>query len=280
MKILHRFLPLLTLLIVSCRNETVQPGTSSEKKLPPDNAHCVQTDFNSPMVHITGGSYIPVYGRDSSLVTVNDFMLDVYPVTNEQYLAFVKANPQWRRSQVKALFGDGNYLRAWKDDTTLADNQSPRAPVTSISWYAATAYCTCQGKRLPTVDEWEYAGMADESHPDARKEDSFTQSILAWYDGPATLQNEVGLTKKNYYGVYDMYGLVWEWTSDFNSVLASEDTRKTSKDDNTLFCGGASLNASDLRDYAAFMRYSFRGSLKASYSVQNLGFRCASDITN
>jgi sulfatase modifying factor 1 len=34
------------------------------------------------------------------------------------------------------------------------------------------------------------------------------------------------------------------------------------------------LGATDLMNYAAFMRYAFRGSIKAKYAVQNLGFRC------
>ncbi|MNL63509.1 Formylglycine-generating sulfatase enzyme [compost metagenome] len=75
-----------------------------------------------------------------------------------------------------------------------------------------------------------------------------------------------------------MHGLVWEWTSDFNSIFLSGESRKDKSSDQNLFCGSASVNAADLMDYAAFMRYAFRGSLKAQYSTRNLGFRCASTI--
>jgi sulfatase modifying factor 1 len=44
-----------------------------------------------------------------------------------------------------------------------------------------------------------------------------------------------------------------------------------------LFCGSGALGASSFDDYAAFMRYAFRSSLKAHYTVPNLGFRCAQD---
>ena len=43
--------------------------------------------------------------------------------------------------------------------------------------------------------------------------------------------------------------------------------------------GAASLGARDTGDYAAFMRYAFRQSLRGAYTVHNLGFRCARGLT-
>lgn len=272
---------LLSFFSGSCTVDEVQPGAihkPTHRYLPADSSVCDPALRQSPMVVVEGGTYVPIYGRNSNAVQVAPFMMDVYPVTNEQFLLFVKQNPKWRKSQVKELFGDANYLRNWKNDTTLGEGQSPQSPVTNVTWYAASAYCECVGKRLPTVDEWEYAAMADEDQPDARNEDGFTHSIIRWYESPETHKNDVGSTSKNYWGLYDMHGLVWEWTSDFNSVLVSGDSRKGTAEDNKVFCGGSSIDATDLRNYAAFMRYAFRGSLNATYSVQNLGFRCAADI--
>ncbi len=226
------------------------------------------------MVAVKGGTYTPLYGVDSTAVTVDEFTMDVYPVTNKEYLKFVQEYPEWKKSKVKRLFADGNYLVNWESDESFGNQLAEDAAVTNVSWFAAKKYCECQEKRLPTVDEWEYAAMADKSNPDARKKESYNQLILDWYEAPKTFNNSIGSTFKNYWGIYDLHGLVWEWTMDFNSVLISGESRKDVDKDSNLFCGSAAVGASDLMNYAAFMRYAFRGSLKANYAIRNLGFRC------
>lgn len=229
------------------------------------------------MALIEGGTFIPLYGTDSAMVKVNDFYLDLYPVTHSEFLTFSKAHPEWQRSKVKALFADGNYLVQWESDSALGAKPIPNGPVTNVSWFAAKKYCDCLGKRLPTVDEWEYAAMANEEQADARTIESYNQYILEWYEAPKSFNKPIGSTFKNFWGVYDLHGLVWEWTSDFNSVLISGESRNDVDKDSNLFCGSAAVGASDLMNYAAFMRYAFRGSIKANYAIKNLGFRCAKD---
>lgn len=229
------------------------------------------------MATIRGGHYIPMYGSDSLPVQVDDFLLDVYPVTNAQFLEFVERDPNWERSQVKRVFGDGNYLRSWTSGTVVGEGRSLQAPVTEISWFAANAYCECAGKRLATLKEWEYVAMADRTRPDARKDEAFTRHILEWYEKRSAFEAEVGSTYKNYWGVWDLHGLIWEWTADFSSVLMEDDARKGTSGTNEVFCGSATIGAADLENYAAFMRYAFRASLNARYSIHNLGFRCAKD---
>ncbi|WP_394334935.1 formylglycine-generating enzyme family protein [Arenibacter amylolyticus] len=232
------------------------------------------------MAEVKGGTYIPLYGVDSTTVDVQSFKMDVYPVTNREYLNFVKENPQWQRSRIKRLFSDGSYLSDWEGDLSYGEKLKPNAPVTSISWFAAKNYCELQGKRLPTVDEWEYAAMADQTTADARRKESYNQQILDWYEALKTFKKEIGSTFKNYWGIYDLHGLVWEWTLDFNSVLISGESRKDVDKDSNLFCGSAAVGATDLMNYAAFMRYALRGSLKANYTMRNLGFRCVAPLEN
>ncbi|WP_339887887.1 formylglycine-generating enzyme family protein [uncultured Flavobacterium sp.] len=271
---------LIATLIVSCKNHEelidseISPISNVIITKEADSSFNVTTE----MALVKGGSYVPLYGKNQEKVIVNDLYMDEYPVTNAEYLDFVKKNEKWQKSKVKKIFADGNYLVKWQNDTILSTDAKPNSPITNVSWFAANAYCDCQGKRLATVDEWEYVGMSDEKIADARKLETYNQMILDWYEKPKTYQNKIGQTFKNYYGIHDLHGLVWEWTSDFNSVLITGESRGDSAENNNLFCGSGSLNATDLMNYAAFIRYAFRGSVKANYSVQNLGFRCVKDI--
>ena len=227
------------------------------------------------MAVIESGKFIPLYGSvEDKEVEIGKFLLDKYPVTNAQYLTFLKKKPEYSKSKIKRLFADENYLRPWSSDYNFG-SLNPNAPVTNVSWFAAKAYCECQGKRLATLDEWEYVAMADEKRKDARTKEEFNKYILSWYEKNKTNNQVVGSTFKNYWGVYDMHGLVWEWTFDFNSIFLSGESRKDKDTDKDLFCGSGSVNATDLMNYAAFMRYAFRGSIKAKYTTKNLGFRCA-----
>jgi len=232
----------------------------------------------SKMVLVKEGSFVPLYGATSkNTAIVKPFFIDIYPVTNSDYLSFIKKKSDLSKSKIKGIFADKSYLQYWKSDFDFG-NANPKSPVTNVSWFAAKKYCECLGKRLPTMDEWEYVAMADEKKTDARTRSEFNKYILSWYEKSKTYENSIGKTYKNYWGVYDMHGLVWEWTADFNSIFLSGESRKDKSEDKNLFCGSASVNATDLMDYAAFMRYAFRGSLKAQYSTRNLGFRCASTI--
>jgi formylglycine-generating enzyme required for sulfatase activity len=233
-------------------------------------------------VAIPAGLYQPFFlvraakGRaptEEPLTRIAAFRIDNLPVTNRQFLAFVRAHPQWRRSQVKPLFADNRYLAKWRSDLELADAEAAAEPVTNVSWFAAEAYCEAQGLALPTTEQWEYA-LADQG----RDRDSNAQRSLEWFSTPTGKHlGAVGRGEPNGYGVYDMVGLVWEWTLDHNSFMLGTEQRNTSSKDDAQVCGGGSVGVRDPADYPAFMRYALRSSLSATYTVDNVGFRCAGD---
>ncbi len=232
------------------------------------------------MARVSAGVYKPLYksATDTMEIRVDEFMMDVYPVTNSDYLDFVKANPRWQKTGVKKVFVDETYLAHWTGDTMFSSYLA-KSPVIYVSWFAARAYCRNEGKRLPTAAEWEMAAAAGERVKDGSTEPAYNQRLLDWYGKPTPkIMPKVGSTFKNFYGVYDMHGLVWEWVEDFNNVLITGESRGDSEVNRNLFCGGGAVGSSDFKNYSAFLRYGYRGSLKADYTVPNLGFRCAKSI--
>jgi formylglycine-generating enzyme required for sulfatase activity len=232
------------------------------------------------MVLISEGFYSPLYKKETEAnQKVDNFYMDVYPVTNAEFLKFVTANPKWQRSNVKKIFADESYLKNWKGDHELGGNAKPNSPVTYVSWFAAKEYAEWAGKRLPTVAEWEYAASASKEKKYAANDKKTINRILQWYSKISNGEIlPVGSTEKNYWGVYDMHGLIWEWTYDFNTALVTGESRGDSDLERNLFCGSGASNAKDVENYPAFMRYGYRSSLKANYTTHNLGFRCVKDI--
>jgi sulfatase modifying factor 1 len=261
-------IPMLRLLALLC---AICVGTQSRATATP-----------AGMVLVPAGKYAPLFRAetDAKLVPVAAFYLDILPVTNADYLEFVKANPKWRKSEVKRLFADVDYLKNWASDLQLGAAADPHAPVTFVSWFAAKAYCQAKGKRLPTTAEWEYAAAASPSRADGENDRAFVAEIRRWYSTPTPdLLPQVGQGKTNYFGAHDMHGLVWEWVADFSTAMVTGDARGDTGLDRQLFCGSGSQGAKDRDNFPAFMRYGFRSSLKASYTVHNLGFRCAQSLT-
>lgn len=230
------------------------------------------------MVLIPEGTYAPILRSpgEPERVTVPAFQLDARPVTNAEFLAFVQAQPKWRRSAVPALFADAGYLGHWAGDLELGPLAPPDAPVVRVSWFAARAYAAAQGKRLPTTAEWERAAAVGFHGPDAATEPGFMAAVLAWFARPTpeTLP-AAGSGRPNFHGVRDLLGLVWEWVDDFNTAMVTGESRADTGLERTLFCGAGAANARDLANYPAFMRAGMRSSLRANYVVPNLGFRCA-----
>ena len=238
-------------------------------------------DTPAGMARISGGVFKPLFRStaDFKEVAVKPFCLDVLPVTNEEFLKFVSANPRWQRSAVKRLFADESYLKSWAGDLELGTNAPANAPATFVSWFAAKAYAQWAGKRLPTVAEWELVAGAGATRPDGDNDPEFKRALHTWYSTPSDQRlASVGAAQKNFWGVHDMHGLVWEWVADFNTAMVTGDARGDTGLDRQLFCGSGAVGAKDVSNYAAFMRYGFRSSLKADYCVHNLGFRCAKDL--
>jgi formylglycine-generating enzyme len=266
---------------VSNRNKPVAWAIASVVVIAVTAAAAAAT-LRSPMVLLPGGNYLPFFQQGAgkgkapaaSVPTrIAAFRLDVFPVSNGQFLDFVRQHPEWRRSRVKPIFADHQYLGKWRGDLELSDARSASEPVTNVSWFAAEAYCEARGLRLPTTEHWEYA-LADQG----RDQEVIARQSLGWFGRPNPPHlRAVGDSKPNGFGIHDLVGLVWEWTLDHDSFMTGTEQRNTSGKDDAAFCGSGSIGVRDATDYPAFMRYSLRTSLKAAYTVENVGFRCEGD---
>ena len=188
-------------------------------------------------------------------VNVAAFSMDKYEVTNAQYKRFVDANPLWQKERIRARYHDGDYLKHWNGDSYPSGKANH--PVVYVSWYAANAYATWAGKRLPTEAEWEKAarsGLIGRKYP---RGDSIDASSANYGNGVGGTVS-VGRYPANGYGLSDMAGNVWEWCSDVYGNI--ENSRV--------------LRGGSWRSHALDVRVSFRGADIPTATSNDVGFRC------
>ena len=267
-----RYRPILlaALVLVGCPAATgaASAGAQASAALPPVE-----------LATIAGGpfeSILPAAGKSPTQTVVAPYALQRVPVTNADFLEFVRSHPQWQRGQVPEFLADSRYLQHWRSPLEPGPDALPRQPVTNVSWFAARAYCQVHGARLPDWNEWEFAAAADAHVPDARHDAAWRQRILSWYSKPSTGPLPlVGAGEPNLYGVRDMHGLVWEWVEDFNALFISPDSRNQGDPDVLKYCGSGSLSVEDRENYPVLMRLAMLSSLRGNSTTANTGFRCA-----
>jgi sulfatase modifying factor 1 len=228
--------------------------------------------YGNSLVSIPTGEASILYLNKGKPLPVAAFRMQENPVSVSEFLGFLQKNQKWRRSFVaNSLFADDSYLKSWKDDLSPGDERS-NTPITEISWFAARAFCEERGLTLPTVIQWERASQAPLPGID------ITKMILEWYGRPTDAKiSPISSSPRNALGIRALHGLIWEWTEDFNSVFITGESRGDASLDKNMFCGAGSEGSGNPTDYAAFMRFAYRSSLKAKYTVKNLGFRCVKE---
>ncbi len=190
-------------------------------------------------------------------------------------------HPEWQRGKAVSLFVDDQYLSTWSGPISLGSEAGLQQPVTQVSWFAANAFCEWQNARLPSWYEWEYIAAANDNMSDARALPAWRQEILSWYSQAGGDQNEdVRRGPANYYRIFDIHGLVWEWVDDFNAFMVTGDNREQGGADKLQFCGAGAISMEEKENYAVLMRVAMLSSLEARYTTRNLGFRCARQDEN
>jgi formylglycine-generating enzyme required for sulfatase activity len=141
---------------------------------------------------------------------VKAFLMDTYPVTNADFKKFLDATHYQPQD-------DLNFLRDWKNGS-YPDGWANR-PVTWVSREDAQAYAKWAGKRLPHEWEWQYAAQGSDGrlYPWGNEMDP---KMVPQPDkgrtmrGPDEVNSHPGGASP--FGVMDMVGNVWQWTSEFS----------------------------------------------------------------
>ena len=168
--------------------------------------------------------------RPAHIVDVPAFRIGRVPVTNGEWAQFVDdggyAQPRWwstrgwERRQNAGLTAP----QFWNADGQTrsrfgrVENIPADEPVQHVSYFEAEAYAAWAGARLPTETEWEKACAWDPEinarrrYPWGTEEPSATRVNLG---GEALRPAPVGAypAGASAYGVEQMLGDVWEWTS-------------------------------------------------------------------
>jgi formylglycine-generating enzyme required for sulfatase activity len=184
-------------------------------------------------------------------VTVSDFYIGKYEVTQKQWVQVMGSNPSKFRG----------------DDL----------PVEMVSWDDVQKFIrklnqqTGKKYRLPTEAEWEYAARGGNKSRGYKYSGSNNIGDVAWYEGNSgDKTNDVGTKSPNELGIYDMSGNVWEWVSDWYgkySEGAQTNPAGPSSGSDRVFRGGGWYYD------AESCRVSIRGNDYPDYRSYNIGFR-------
>ena len=279
-------------------SDQYRPVKKNEKKVP--------MNIEPKSIEIKAGLYPLGYNGSNfcydielpeNKVYLNDYKIDTFPITNSQYLEFIKDGGY---ETYKYWLSDGWEIvkkMGWKapmywekieGDWMTRDflglrELNPQEPVCHVSFFEADAYCKWAGKRLPSEAEWEKAACWNETKQE--------KTVFPWgNDGPTehnanlleTFQwscSEIGSFPEgvSHYGCQQMIGDVWEWTS---SEFIGYPGFKSGFDEynDKWFANQKVLRGGSFGTPKISIRGSYRNFFRLDERWLFSGFRCAENV--
>jgi len=190
------------ILVGARASEYLNIATPEQSAVPPVFSEAATPQPPAGMAYVPGGDFLmgsdegDAISKPPHFVTVAPFFMDVTEVTNQEYAEFVTATGQVAPP-------------SWKDG--VYPDAEANLPATGITWYEAAEYAAWKGKRLPTEAEWEFAARGPEPRKYPWGND--WDPTLANAGGGSKGLRPVGQGGASPFGIYDMSGNAWEWTS-------------------------------------------------------------------
>jgi eukaryotic-like serine/threonine-protein kinase len=221
-------------------------------------------------------------GRPEDRVRIKPFQIDLTEVTVAQYAACVAADscppaparPWWRGMTQAQSANFAPYCNASRADRA-------NYPENCVTWIMANDYCYWIGGRLPTEEEWEYAARGTDGRiypwgnappgpkllnacgPECNRKRPMYATSDGWAGTAPVASYPAG---RSPFGLYDMAGNVWEWTS---SPDCPHPNNQKCTGQAYLFRGGGWWDTNP-----SFVRATARGSGQLCDRAADVGFRC------
>ena len=201
-------------------------------------------------------------------VFVDAFEIDKFEVTSQEFERFV-----WETGYVT------DAEKASETSWRYYAKNKPNHPVVKVSWNDAKAYCEWAGKRLPTEAEWEKAARGTDArvYPWGNQWDAAKANAKeAGYRGTTAVGSfPAGASS---YGVMDMAGNVWEWTSDwfqpYPGYPGGDGEAQYFGERFRVIRGGGWFSGKDLTGFS-LVRTTERSASGVELANDDVGFRCA-----
>ncbi len=198
--------------------------------------------------------------RPSHRVSLSGYWIGKYPVTNAQFLAFLKVAGRADPASAKHL------------------GSLPTLPVVGVSWHDANQYCTWAGLALPTEAQWEAAarGVTGRTYPWG---DSPPDAETCNFEGRTNGPLAAGACRRGVgpYGTMDQAGNVWEWCSDVYDAAAYRGRGPASGDPartGVLSSASRVVRGGSCGVGAHLVRSAYRSGCAPETRDMYLGFRC------